>query len=221
MITHVPINAILHVCDCLQERQFQQIFQDPLMRKALRTSCLCCGKQLTTGGPSVEHNLDYHLRAEHPEPKQAINTLIDMLQHFHENDSESKCEWCMMDIKRGACDGDLSSHLAECGVVRNLLTWLCSPLLPHGDRESRSAARGSRTDGGRLGLKKRASIEETKGKHTLSALFQRQQLRRHYQSDSDDGVPLDQARKRPCSTPESEQPFSSCTRDRMGSFQAS
>ena len=205
MITHVPINAILHVCDCLQDRQFQQIFQDPLMRKALRTSCLCCGKTLTTGGPSVEHNLDFHLRAEHPEPKQAITTLIDMLQHFHANDSESKCEWCMMDIKNDACDGDLSSHLAECGVLRNLVTWLCTPLLPHGCREPRSTAGGARPDGGRLGLKKRASLEETKGKHTISALFQRQQLRRHYQSDSDDGLTLDQARKRSCSSTKSDQ----------------
>ena len=153
----------------------------------------------------MEHNLDFHLRAEHPEPKQAINTLIDMLQHFHENDSEQTCEWCLMDIKTAACDGDLSSHIAECGVVRNLLTWLCSPLLPDGDREPRRAEGGARTDGGRLGLKKRASIEETKGKHTISAVFQRQQLRRHYQSDSDDGIPLDQARKGPCSTSESDQ----------------
>ena len=104
MITHVPLNAILHVCDSLQEREFKQLFQDPLMRRALRTSCLCCGKQLTTGGPSIERNLDFHLRAEHPEPKQAINTLIDMLQHFHENDSEQTCEWCLMDIKTAACD---------------------------------------------------------------------------------------------------------------------
>ena len=44
----------------------------------------------------------------------------------------------MMDITNAACDGDLSSHL------RNLVTWLCSPLLPHGDRESRSATWGSR-----------------------------------------------------------------------------
>ena len=116
------------------------------------TSCLCCGKQLTTGGPSVEHHLDFHLRAEHPEPKQAINTLIDMLQHFHENDSEQTCEWCLMDIKTAACDGDLSSHIAERGVVRNLLTWLCSPLLPHGDREPRPAGRGTGADGRRLGL---------------------------------------------------------------------
>lgn len=95
MITHVPINTTWYVCDCLRDREFQQLFNDRKIRQALRTSCFCCGKQLTIGGPSVERNLDFNLRAEHPEPKQAINTLIDMMQTFHSNDSEQKCEWCL------------------------------------------------------------------------------------------------------------------------------
>ena len=96
MITHVPIKTILHVCDWLRDREFQQLFNDPRIRQALRTSCFCCGKQLTIGGASVERNLDFHLRAEHLEPQQAINTLIDMVQNFHANDSEQSVN--------GACE---------------------------------------------------------------------------------------------------------------------
>ena len=69
-----------------------------------------------------------------------------------------------MDIKTAACDGDLSSHIAECGVVRNLLTWLCSPLL---DREPRPAERGTGADGRRLGLKKRASPLQSQNSYIL------------------------------------------------------
>lgn len=98
MITHIPINSILHVCDCLRDREFQQLLQDQGLRHAMRTSCLCCGKALTLAGPSAEHNLGYHLRTVHPEPKQAIQTLIDMVQEFHNNDSEKTCEWCLTDL---------------------------------------------------------------------------------------------------------------------------
>ncbi len=49
---------------------------------------LWCGKILTIGGASEEFSLDFHLRAAHPEPQQAIQVLIEMLQYFHANDTE-------------------------------------------------------------------------------------------------------------------------------------
>ena len=203
MITHIPINSILHVCDCL--REFQQLFQDPGLRQALRTSCLCCGKALTLAGPSAERNLDYHLRRDHPEPSQAIQTLIDMVQEFHHNDSEQTCEWCLADITTTAIDGDLSSHLSECGVLRNLLTWLCLPLVAHGDGTTRSTHGSTGIVGRGLGSQKRPPPETPKRPLTISALFQRQQLQRHYQDDSVDGDPTASPRKRPCSTTEPRQ----------------
>ena len=106
MITHVPINSILHVCDCLREREFQQLLEDDSFCNALRTRCLLCGKILTIGGPSAEHDLARNLHAEHSEPRQAIIVLIEMLQHFHENDSERTCEWCLADLTQHA-DGDV------------------------------------------------------------------------------------------------------------------
>lgn len=205
MITHIPINAILHVCDCLRDRQFKQLFQDQRVRDALRTSCFCCGKILTLEGPAHDHNLDFHLRAEHPEPKQAINTLIDMLQEFHSNYSEQKCEWCMADLTTPTTDGDVSSHISECGVVRNLVTWLCSPLLSHGSRKARSTLRGSGADGTRLDKSFRPATETPKRKLTISAFFQRQQCSRHHQDATTDGSASDQARERSGSHAESEQ----------------
>ena len=61
-ITHVPINSILHVCDCLRDREFRKLPMGTQFRNALRTRCLCCGKILPIGGLSEEHNLDFHLR---------------------------------------------------------------------------------------------------------------------------------------------------------------
>ena len=203
MITHIPINAILHVCDCLRDRQFQQLFQDKRVREALRTSCL--GKSLTLEGPAHDHNLNFHLQAEHPEPKQAINTLIDMLQEFHSNDREKQCEWCMQDLTTPTTDGDVSSHISECGVVRNFVTWLCSPLLAHGSRKARSTYRSSGADGTGLDQSSRITAETPKRKLTISALFQRQQCRRHHEDATTDGSTSDQARERSSSHAESEQ----------------
>ena len=77
MLPHVPINSTLHVCDCLRDRDFKLLIEDKGLRQALRDRCICCDKILTIGGPSVEHNLDCQLRAEHPEPSQAIHMLLD------------------------------------------------------------------------------------------------------------------------------------------------
>ena len=143
MIPHVPINSILHVCDCLRDRDFKQFPMDSQFRTALRTRCLCCGKILKIGGPSEELNLDFHLRAAHPEPQQAIQVLIEMLQYFHANDSGKTCERCLTDLTTHD-DGDVASYLSACGPIRNLVTWLCGPLL----LSTHGGSAGS--DGGRL-----------------------------------------------------------------------
>ena len=212
MIIHVPINSILHICDSLRDREFQQLLQDKGFRLALRDRCLCCGKNLTVGGPSLDHNLDFHLRAEHPEPSQAIAMLLDMLQHYHANDSEKTCEWCLANIETSAADGDLSSHLSEYGVVRNLITWLCQPLLPNGDRAPGRTHRSAGTHGHGLGSTKRPAPQETPWRHTISAAFKRQQVRRHEETAHHDGQPVDSTRERSSSSAEPVMlhPVSSC-----------
>ena len=209
MITHVPINSILHVCDCLRDREFQKLLEDDSFCNALRTRCLLCGKILTVGGPSAEHDLARHLHAEHSEPRQAIDVLIEMLQYFHDNDSERTCEWCLADLTQHA-DGDIASHLTECGPIRNLIVWLCSPLLQHthGSRKSRSTSRSTGADGTRLS-QKRPPAEAPTGTagHTIMAAFKRQQLGEHPKSAATDGPSADTTRSRLSSHSESNISF--------------
>ena len=172
MVIHVPINSILHICDCLRDRDFKQLSEDRGFRLALRDRCLCCGKSLTIGGPSVDHNLK-------------IQDDYYFLQHYHSNDCEKTCGWCLTNIEHSAVDGDVSSHISERGVVRNLVTWLCLPLVQHGDRTSRRVGRSAWPHGPGLGSTKRPSPEEAP--RQVAAAFKRQQVRRYEEADPHDG----------------------------------
>ena len=115
------------------------------------------------------------------------------------------CEWCLADLTTPTTDGDVSSHISECGVVRNLVTWLCSPLLTHGHRTARPARRGVGADGSGLEQSTGTAAETPKRKLTISTLFQRQQCRRHYQGDANDGCTSDSTGERSSSHAEPEQ----------------
>ena len=135
---------------------------------------------------------------EHPEPQQAIQVLIEMLQCFHANDSEKTCEWCLADLTTHD-DGDLASHLSACGPIRNLATWLCGPLLhpSHGGGKAGSTPGSVGTDGGRLHQKRSAAQTATRPTcHTIMAAFKKQQLGSHSKDSSTDGQLADSSRPR-------------------------
>ena len=101
---------------------------------------------------------------------------------------------------------NIASHLTECGPIRNLIVWLCSPLLQHthGSRKSRSTSRSTGTDGARLS-QKRPPAETSTGTagHTIMAAFKRQQLGEHPKSAKADGPSPDTTRSRLSSYSES------------------
>ena len=79
MVTHVPLQCISLVHDCLKSRDFAMLQQDPHLLHALKTRCLCCGKPMTLTGPAQEHVLRPHLQLQHPEPRHMIQCLIQMV----------------------------------------------------------------------------------------------------------------------------------------------
>ena len=188
--THVPLNCLNLVHDCLQNRDYALLQQDPTFRQALGQHCFCWGKQITITGPSQEHLLGHHLQTCHAEPRQIIECLVHMIIYRRQHDHLQICDWCGHTIETVDPHTEYDNHLAECPVLLHFATWLSIPFLPltHGN-----SARGhSNADAGGVGKygnglrgSKRPHAEEKEGL-SLKTLFAKQRLTRSRTSQASD-----------------------------------
>ena len=182
MDTHVPMKSYLLVHDALKSRDFELLQQDPHFRNVLCTQCLCCGKQVTLTGPSKEHLLRHHLITMHPEPQQAIQSLIQMVIDRKGHDHLTTCDWCGVSIVPTHANNEYDDHLAECPALLHFATWLLIPLTPltHGNRSGGLSQPNSGCAGSIDGLRgtKRPLHEETQdSSNGIKAAFERQRFR--------------------------------------------
>ena len=129
MVSHVPLKCLNLVHDCLQSRDFALLQQDLGFMTALRTTCLCCGKQVTLTGPVQEHVLRPHLQMHHAEPRHIIQSLIQMVIYRKQHDDLKFCDWCGTTIIPVDANIEYDDHLAECPVLLHFATWLSIPFL--------------------------------------------------------------------------------------------
>ena len=130
MDTHIPLTCLNLVHDCLQNRGFALLQQDPTFRQALCHHWFCCGKQITITGPSQEHLLRHHLQTRHAEPRQIIECLVHMIIYRRQRDHLQYCDGCGQTIVTVDPHTEYDNHLAECPVLLHFATWLSTPFLP-------------------------------------------------------------------------------------------
>ena len=203
MDTHVPLTCLNLVHDCLQNRDFALLQQDPAFRQALCQHCFCCGKQITITGPSQEYLLKHHLQTCHSEPRQIIECLIHMIIYRRQHDHLQQCDWCGQTIVTVDPHTEYDNHLAECPVLLHFATWLSIPFLPltHGSStrgHPNADARGPGQSGYGLRGSKRPHAEEKEGS-SLKDLFAKQRLTRsrNSQASDADGQPPAPSREGP------------------------